>query len=442
MSISKTIWNPEMELMPRDQLKMLQAYRLRNTVQYVYDNSPYYRKRLDEAKVKPEDIKSLDDIRRLPFTSKYDLRDNYPDGIFSAPTEKLTRYHVSSGTTGKPTVVGCTQHDLDMWAECVSRSLGNAGCTRKDVIQVCYGYGLFTGGLGLHDGAENMGMTVIPAGTGNTNRQLMLMQDLRPTALCCTPSYALYLGEALHKQGISLDKIRLKVGLFGAEPWTEEMRNRIEELLNISALDIYGLSETAGPGVACECLEGREGLHFWEDNFIFEILNPDTLEPVPDGEYGELVITTINKTGMPTLRYRTRDITRIIPEPCVCGRTHRRIARLRGRSDDMLIIRGVNVFPSQIESVFADMEGIMPHYQIIVDRVNNLDTLEVQVELSSEMPADEVRKLEALKDQLQKAINSTLGLAVKVTLVQPNTIPRSEGKAKRVIDKRTVYDAR
>jgi len=442
MPVSNTIWNKNIELMPIDQLRLLQLYRLRNTVQYVYDNSPYYRAKLDERGVRPEHIQTLEDVRLLPFTSKYDLRDNYPDGIFSAPREKLVRYHVSSGTTGKPTVVGCTKHDLDMWTECVSRSLGCAGCTSKDTLQVSYGYGLFTGGLGLHQGGENLGMTVIPASSGNTNRQLMLMQDLQPTMLCCTPSYALYLGEALQKNHVDMSKIKLRVGAFGAEPWTEEMRGRIEELLHIDALDIYGLSETAGPGVAMECIEAKHGLHFWEDNFLFEILNPETLEPVPDGEFGELVITTLNKTGMPTLRYRTRDITRIIPEPCVCGRTHRRIDRLRGRSDDMLIIRGVNVFPSQIESVFASMEGVMPHYQIIVDRVNNLDTLEVQVELSAEMPADEVRKIEALRSQLEKSVHSVLGLAVTVTLLQPNTIPRSEGKAKRVIDKRHVYEAR
>ena len=441
MPISSTIWNKNIEMMPIDQLRLLQLYRLRNTVQYVYDNSSYYRAKLDERGVRPEHIKTLEDVRLLPFTTKYDLRDNYPDGIFSAPREKLVRYHVSSGTTGKPTVVGCTKHDVDMWTECVTRALGCAGCTSKDTLQVSYGYGLFTGGLGLHQGGENLGMTVIPASSGNTNRQLMLMQDLQPTMLCCTPSYALYLGEALHKQNIDMKRIKLRVGAFGAEPWTEEMRGRIEELLHIDALDIYGLSETAGPGVAMECIEAKHGLHFWEDNFLFEILNPETLEPVPEGEFGELVVTTLNKTGMPTLRYRTRDITRIIPEPCVCGRTHRRIDRLRGRSDDMLIIRGVNVFPTQIEAAFASVEGIMPHYQLIVDRVNNLDTLEVQVELSAEMPADEVRKIEALRSQLEKSIHSVLGLAVNVTLLQPNTIPRSEGKAKRVIDRRHVYEA-
>ncbi len=437
---SQTIYNPKIELMPRDQLQLLQQYRLRNTVQHLYDHSPFYKKRLDEAGVAPEQIKTLDDLRRLPFTIKYDLRDNYPDGIFSAPTEQIVRYHVSSGTTGKPTVVGCTRHDLDMWSECVARSLGAAGCTQKDIAQIAYGYGLFTGGLGLHDGCELFGMTVIPASSGNTSRQLMLMQDLNPTVLCCTPSYALYLGEALQKQGISPDELSLRIGIFGAEPWTEEMRKRIEQLLGIDAMDIYGLSETSGPGVAVECIEAKHGLHFWEDNFIFEILDPETLEPMPDGEYGELVITTINRTGMPTLRYRTRDITRIIPEPCTCGRTHRRIDRLKGRSDDMLIIRGVNVFPSQIESVLAGLKGIMPHYRIIVDRKNNLDTLDIEVELAPDMPLDEVRTVEKLRSEIEKGIHATLGLAANVHLVQPNTIERSEGKAKRVTDLRKVYD--
>jgi len=396
------------------------------TVERVYKNVPVYRERMQAAGVQPSDIQSLKDLRLLPFTQKTDLRDNYPYGLFAAPQEEIVRIHASSGTTGKPIVAGYTQHDLGVWAEVVARCLGCAHVTREDTVQVAYGYGLFTGGLGLHGGVERIGAKVIPISAGNTKRQLMLMQDLGTTAVACTPSYALLMGETMRDTGTDFSKLKLRVGLFGAEPWTEGMRKRIEELLHIDALDIYGLTETMGPGVAMECLESKEGMHIWEDHFIAEILDPATGEPLPDGETGELCITTISKEGMPTIRYRTHDLTSFILEPCPCGRTHRRIRKLRGRTDDMLIIRGV--------------KGIAPRYLLVVDRVNNLDVLEVQVELSPELAFDEVRKIEALSHRVQRAIEQVLGLSIHMRLVEPGTIERSEGKSKHIVDKRQLFD--
>ena len=417
-------------------LMELQLERLQQTVRRVYDNVQVYRERMRERDLAPEDIKTLGDLRKLPFTDKMDLRDNYPYGLFAAPQEDIVRIHASSGTTGKPIVAGYTRHDLDVWSEVVARCLVCAHVGREDTVQVAYGYGLFTGGLGLHYGVERVGSQVIPISAGNTQRQLMLMEDLGTTAIACTPSYALMIGEMLRDTSFDLGRLKLKTGIFGAEPWTEGMRDRIEELLNIKALDIYGLTETIGPGVAMECMESHYGLHVWEDHFIIEILDPDTGEPLPDGEQGELCITTITKEGMPTIRYRTHDLTRIIPEPCPCGRTHRRIHRLRGRTDDMLIIRGVNVFPSQVESAIVGIEGIAPRYMLVVNRVNSLDVLEVHVELLPDLAINEVRGLEELYNRVNRAVAQTLGLSVKVRIVEPGSIERSEGKSRRVIDNR------
>ena len=378
----------------------------------------------------------MDDLRRLPFTNKTDLRDNYPFGMFSAPMEEIVRVHASSGTTGKPTTVGYTKNDIEAWSGCTARALACAGAGKNDVVQVSYGYGLFTGGLGLHYGVERLGATVLPISSGNTQRQIMLMQDFGTSIVACTPSYALMLGETMRDMGVDRSKLRLKAGVFGAEPWTEGMRAQIEELMGIDALDIYGLSETMGPGVAIECREEKHGLHIWEDQFIVEILDPETCEPLPDGEVGELVITTINKEGIPTLRYRTHDLTCIIPEPCSCGRTHRRIARLKGRTDDMLIVRGVNVFPSQVETVLTRVDGVVPHYLIVVDRKNNSDTMEVQVELHPDAVSDTVKNIESIRATLSKELQSYLGISAKVRLLPPKELERSEGKAKRVIDKR------
>ncbi len=432
-------WNKPMETIGREDLERIQLERLQRTVLRMYTNVPFYRERMQQQGVKPEDVQSLADLRLLPFMDKRDLRDNYPFGTFAAPRQEIVRIHASSGTTGKPIVAGYTANDLQMWAECVARGLGCAGVTKKDTVQVAYGYGLFTGGLGLHYGVERIGATVVPISAGNTKRQLMLMQDLGTTAIACTPSYALMMGETIRDQKIDMTNFKLRVGIFGAEPWTEGMRSEIERLLNIRALDIYGLTESVGPGVAMQCLEG-EGLHIWEDYFIPEIVDPVTGEPLPDGERGELVITTIGKEGMPTVRFRTHDLTAIMPEPCSCGRTHRRICRLHGRTDDMLVIRGVNVFPSQVETAITGIEGIAPRYMLVVDRVRNLDTLEVQVELLPELVSDEVRKIEELRTRVQKAIEQILGLGVTVRLMTPNSIERSEGKSKHIIDKRKLAD--
>ncbi len=433
-------WNKPIETLEHSDLEKLQLSRLQETIRRVYSHVPMYRERMQERGLTPEDIKTLDDLRRLPFTQKTDLRDHYPYGLFASPHEEIVRIHASSGTTGKPIVAGYTAHDLQVWSEVVARCLYCAHVDNTDTVQVAYGYGLFTGGLGLHYGVERVGSKVVPISAGNTQRQLMLMEDLGTTAIACTPSYALMLGETLRDQGFDLARLQLRTGIFGAEPWTEAMRSQIEEYLNIKALDIYGLTETIGPGVGMECMEGHHGLHIWEDHFIIEVLNPDTEEPVPDGEIGELCITTITKEGMPTIRYRTHDLTAIIPEPCPCGRTHRRIQRLRGRTDDMLIIRGVNVFPSQVESAILNVPGIAPHYLLVVDRINNLDVLEVQVELSPELVSDEVREIEELAGRVRKAIEQVLGLGVKLRLMEPGSIERSEGKSKRTIDRRKLVD--
>lgn len=430
------MFDPRVETMAQSELKALQLTRLQKTVARCYNNSSFYKKKMDEAGVKPEDIRTLDDLRRLPFTNKTDLRDNYPFGMFSAPMEEIVRVHASSGTTGKPTTVGYTKNDIEAWSGCTARALVCAGAGKNDVVQVSYGYGLFTGGLGLHYGVERLGATVLPISSGNTQRQIMLMQDFGTSIVACTPSYALMLGETMRDMGVDRSKLRLKAGVFGAEPWTEGMRKQIEELMGIDALDIYGLSETMGPGVAIECREEKHGLHIWEDQFIVEILDPETCEPLPDGEVGELVITTINKEGIPTLRYRTHDLTCIIPEPCSCGRTHRRIARLKGRTDDMLIVRGVNVFPSQVETVLTRVDGVVPHYLIVVDRKNNSDTMEVQVELHPDAVSDTVKNIESIRATLSKELQSYLGISAKVRLLPPKELERSEGKAKRVIDKR------
>lgn len=428
------IWDREHECMERGELEALQLSRLQEMVERIYNHVPFYKEKLDEADMSPEKITCLSDLQRLPFTTKTDLRDHYPFGMFSSPMEDIVRIHASSGTTGKPTVVGYTEGDLDIWREVMARTLTSAGMGKKDIVQVAFGYGLFTGGLGAHYGVEKIGASVVPMSTGNTKRQLMLMEDFGVTGICCTPSYALFLSEAMDEMGVDKSKLKLKYGVFGAEPWTTEMRDTIERNLGIRSTDIYGLSEIIGPGVSFEC-EARCGMHVNEDLFIPEIIDPVTMEVLPDGEQGELVITTITKKGMPLLRYRTRDITRLHREPCSCGRTLVRMEKVVGRSDDMLIIRGVNVFPSQIESVLINL-GMAPHYLLVVDRVDNLDTLEVQVEVARELASDTIRNIEALQRKLEGEIRSTLNIGVKVRLVEPRTIQRSEGKAVRVLDKR------
>jgi phenylacetate-CoA ligase len=421
--------------MERNELKRVQNERLRETVERVYFNVPYYRNKMQEAGLGPERIQSTDDLHKLPFTTKQDLRDNYPFGLFAVPMSEIVRVHASSGTTGKPTVVGYTRNDIATWSEVMARTLSCAGANRNDFIHVAFGYGLFTGGLGLHYGGEKIGASVIPVSGGNTSRQLQLMHDFGSTVLACTPSYALYLAEALEESGINRDELKLRVGVFGAEPWTENMRKEIEEKLRIKAIDIYGLSEVIGPGVASECL-AQNGLHINEDQFFPEIIDPNTLEVLPPGRSGELVFTTITKEGLPLIRYRTRDLTRLTYEKCTCGRTMVRMEKCLGRSDDMLIIRGVNLFPSQVESILLEMSEIKPHYLLLVDRVNNLDTIELQVEVDEAFFQDKISQLQTLRQKIQNNLESTLGLGIKVTLVEPKTIERSEGKSKRVIDKR------
>ncbi|NJC88640.1 MAG: phenylacetate--CoA ligase [Desulfuromonas sp.] len=429
-------FHEEIETMPRVVLQALQLKRLQATVARVYEKVPFYRQALDRAGVRPEQIRSLDDLRRLPFTTKQDMRDAYPYHLFAAPMDEIVRIHASSGTTGKPTVVGYTQKDIDVWTELMARSFVAAGAHKGDIIHNAYGYGLFTGGLGAHYGAERLGASVLPISGGNTARQLMIMQDFGSTVLTCTPSYSLYMAEEAREAGIDFRNLKLRVGIFGAEPWSEDMRAEIEAKLNLHAIDIYGLSEIMGPGVAIECIEMKKGLHIWEDHFLAEIIDPDTCEVLPEGSRGELVITTITKEGIPLVRYRTRDITSLTCEPCACGRTHARLTRMSGRSDDMLIIRGVNVFPSQIESILMRVEGVEPHYLLIVDRVDNLDTLEVQVEVNEQLFSDEIKVLQTLAQRIEKEIKDLLGVTSKVRLVEPKTIARSEGKAKRVIDNR------
>jgi phenylacetate-CoA ligase len=418
-------------------MRVVQSERLRDTVERVYYNIPYYRQRMQEMGLAPEDIKSVDDLKHLPFTTKSDIHDNYPFGLFAVPMSEIIRIHASSGTTGKATVVGYTRHDIGIWSEVMARTFTAAGAGKSDFIQIAYGYGLFTGGLGAHYGGEKIGATVIPISGGNTKRQLQLMEDFGTTVLACTPSYAAYLAETIEESGISRDKLKLRVGVFGAEPWTENMRREIEKRLRIKAIDIYGLSEVIGPGVSFEC-EHQCGLHINEDHFIPEIIDPDTLEVLPEGELGELVFTTITKEGLPLIRYRTRDLTRLNFDKCACGRTIVRMNKCTGRSDDMLIIRGVNLFPSQIESVLMEMDETTPHYLLVVDRVNNLDTLELQLEVEDRFYSDTIGELQALRKKITHAVESATGLSVNVKLVEPKTIERSEGKAKRVIDKRKL----
>ena len=424
-----------LDYVQKDYLRGLQLERLRKMVQHAYDHVELFNSRMKERNLVPADVKSLGDIAKLPFMVKADLRDTYPFGLFAVPMSEVVRLHASSGTTGKPIVVGYTRSDLEVWMEVVKRAFASCGLTRDDVIQVSYGYGLFTGGLGAHYGAEALGATVVPTSGGNTQRQILLMRDFGTTAVCCTPSYFNFMIEQALAQGIDMRDLPIKAGIFGAEPWTEEMRKRIEAASGIKAYDIYGLSEIIGPGVAIEC-GCQQGMHVFEDHFYPEIINPETGEVLPDGETGELVLTTLSKYAMPMIRYRTRDITKIIAEPCECGRTIRRIARISSRSDDMFIIRGVNVFPSQIETAILSVDGTMPHYNIILYTENGLDNIEVDVEINEELFSDKVRSMEALQHRLTSAIEGLIGLRVRVKLVAPNTIQRSEGKARRVIDHR------
>jgi phenylacetate-CoA ligase len=432
------IYNEEFETLPREAIDALQLKRLQQVVGRVYHTVGFYRKAFDNAGVTPDDIRSLDDLKRLPFTCKQDLRDNYPFGLFTVPMSNIVRLHASSGTTGKPTVVGYTQRDIETWATLMARSFVAAGLNKNDIIHNAYGYGLFTGGLGAHYGAEKLGASVIPMSGGSTKKQIMLLQDFGPTAICCTPSYLLFLAEAGKEMGVDMKSLRLRVGILGAEPWSERMREQIERELDITALDIYGLSEIMGPGVAMECIEGRNGLHIYEDNFIVETIDPATGQVLPHGTPGELVFTTITKEAFPLIRYRTKDISRLMPQVCKCGRTFVRMERVSGRSDDMLIIRGVNVFPSQIESVLLDIDGLEPHYRLIVDRDGSLDTLEVQVEVSEKMFSDEIRKLQNMEKRITKDIKDYLGVTAKVKLVEPKSLQRFEGKAQRVLDKRNI----
>lgn len=431
------MWNEPKETMDREQLRELQSKRLVKTVERVYHNVPSYRKKMQEAGLELGDIQGIDDLYKLPFTTYEDLNAAYPFGLAAAPKSELVRVHASSGTTGKPKIAVYTRRDIEIWSECAARCLSMAGITRDDIIQVGYGYGLFTGGLGAHYGAEYLGALVIPMSTGNTKKMIDMMIDCGATAITCTPSYLLHIAEDLQKSGLT-DKIKLRTAICGAEPWTEEMRASIEKQLHIKAFDIYGLTEVMGPGVAADC-EYHKGLHIWEDHFLPEIIDPATLKPLGEGQTGELVITTLTKTGMPLLRYRTKDLTSIETSRCECGRTSARIQRFKGRTDDMLIIRGVNVFPSQVEAALLTVEGTTPHYMIVVDRVNNTDTFEVQVEVDEDFFSDEVSKLENLSRQIHDRLRESLGLNAKVSLVQPNALAHSDGKTKHVTDKRNLY---
>ena len=432
------IYDIEYETMPREALEAIQLRRLKATIDRVYANVPFYRKQFETAGITPGDIQSLQDLQRLPFTTKQDLRDNYPFGMFAVPMENVVRIHASSGTTGQPTVVGYTARDVDTWACLMARALMAGGATRGDIIHNAYGYGLFTGGLGAHYGAEKLGASVIPVSGGNTKRQVVIMKDFGPTILTATPSYALHLAEVAEEMGVSFRDLKFKYGIFGAEPWSEKMRQEIEEKLGMVAVDIYGLSEVIGPGVAMECHEAKKGLHIFEDHFIPEIINPQTGEVLPYGETGELVYTSITKEAFPVIRYRTRDITSLNPEPCICGRSMVRMNKVSGRSDDMLIIRGVNVFPSQIESVLMEMQNVEPHYQLVVDREGQLDILTVMVEVSESMFSDEVKTLQNMEQEITKNIKDYLGVSARVKLVEPKAIARSQGKAVRVIDNRKI----
>lgn len=431
-------WEEEMETLPRVGLESVQLTRLKKLVARVYKTVAPYREKMDAAGVKPEDIQSLADLAKLPFTVKEDLRDNYPFGLFAVPMDQVVRVHASSGTTGKPTVVGYTKKDLKTWSGLMARALTCAGATSKDMIHNAYGYGLFTGGLGAHYGIERLGATVIPVSGGNTKRQITIMQDFKSSVLLATPSYALNLAETMESLGVDPKSLSLRVGVFGAEPWSDNMRDEVERKLNIKAVDIYGLSEVMGPGVSMQCLEGKTGMHIFEDHFLPEIIDPDTGEVLPPGEKGELVFTTLTKEAFPIIRYRTKDISRLTYETCECGRTLVRMEKVTGRTDDMLIIRGVNVFPSQIEHVLMGTEGVEPHYQIVVNRVGNMDTMDVEVEVSEDIFSDEIRVLETLTNRIQADIKDMLGVTCKVKLVEPKTIQRSEGKAQRVIDNRKL----
>ncbi len=433
---AKMIWNETKECMSRDEMRALQGARLVKLVDRVYHNVEYYRKKMQAIGLEPGDIRGLEDLNKLPFTTKDDLRDTYPFGMFAVPNSQIVRIHASSGTTGKATVVGYTRRDIDVWSECVARCISMAGLGREDIIQVAYGYGLFTGGLGGHYGAEKMGATVVPMSTGNTKKLITMMIDFGVTGILCTPSYLMHIAETIEEMGVR-DQIKLKASLNGAEPWTEKMRDKIEGMLGIHAHDIYGLSEIMGPGVATDC-QFHKGLHVHEDHFLPEVVDRETFQPVADGVTGELVISTLTKEGIPLIRYRTKDLTSIDHSPCECGRTTARIARFTGRSDDMLIIRGVNVFPSQIEAALLEMGGTTPHYLMIVDRVNNLDTLEVQVEVEEHFFSDEIRALENLARKIEHVIQQAIGLAVKVKLVEPKALERSMGKSVHVIDKRKI----
>lgn len=430
-------WNQSRECMPREEMQELQSARLVKTVKRIYYDVPFYREKMQKIGIEPGDIKGLDDLSKLPFTYKQDLRDTYPYGMFAVPLSEIIRIHASSGTTGRQTVVGYTRRDIETWAEVMARTLTSAGASRESVIQIAYGYGLFTGGLGAHYGAERIGASVIPISGGNTKRQLQIMKDFGTTLLACTPSYAMFMAEEMEEAGIKKSDLKLKAGVFGAEPWSHSMRSEIEKRLGILAIDIYGLSEVMGPGVASEC-PCKCGLHVQEDHFIPEIIDPETEQVLPAGSKGELVFTTITKEGLPLLRYRTRDISSLEYSKCDCGRTIVRMDKVTGRTDDMLIIRGVNVFPTQIESVLMELGETAPHYQIVVDRIGSLDVMEIQVEMTQALFSDEVRHIEDLEKKIRKEIEHTLGLSAKVKLVEPKTIARSEGKAKRVIDKRKL----
>lgn len=437
MENKRLIWNPQAECMDREQLRKVQEEKLRKTVKRMYDNVPLYRTRMQEKGIEPGDIRTLDDLKHLPFIDKQDLHDQFPFGLFSSPKRDIVRIQGSSGTTGKPVLAGYTRADIDLWSECMARTLTACGTTQDDIVHVAYGYGLFTGGLGAHHGATRIGAMTVPMSSGNTQRQIMMMTELKATVLCCTPSYALHLGEVMAEMGLTPQQIPLRAAALGAEPWSEQMRRRIEQILGIDAIDIYGLTEICGPGVSFECLE-KHGMHINEDYFIPEIIDPDTLEPLPMGSKGEIVFSSVGKEGMPLLRYRTHDICRLTDEPCPCGRTFTRMMRITGRSDDMVVIRGVNVFPSQVEAALVGMPGVAPYYLLVIDRVGSSDTLEIRVEVTEEMYSGNMGSMEDLNARISARIKSALGITAKIVLVEPKSMPRSEGKAKRVQDNRRI----
>lgn len=433
-------YNEEFETLPREAIKALQIKRLQQVVQRVYHTVGHYKKSLDAAKVKPDNIKSMADLYKLPFTTRQDLQDNYPFGLFAVPMSGIVRLHASSGTSGRSTVFGYTKRDVETWSELMARCLVAAGLTKNDIIHNAFGYGLFTGGLGLHFGAEKIGASVIPMSGGNSKRQIMILQDFGPTAICCTPSYALHLASQGKALGVDIKALKLRVGIFGAEPWNNAMRDEIEKIYGITALDIFGLSEVMGPGIAMECLEGRNGMHIFEDHFLVETINPQTGEVLSEGDEGELVFTTLSKEAFPLIRYRSGDISRLITEPCRCGRSHIKMERVVKRSDDMLIIRGVNIFPAQVEAILVDIEGLEPHYQLLVDKVGALDSLELQVEVSEKIFSESggVKELQNIEKRIIKDMKDYLGVAPRVKLVEPNTLQRSQGSVTKVIDKRSI----